>query len=434
MKKYLVISLVLLLALSFSAPVTVTFWHAMSGGHGAALQEIIDMFNSQHPNIVVKGVYIGHYGDLNQKIMAAAAAETLPTMSQLYEDWTSKLISEGFLVPLQKFIDDPAIGLTKSELNDIPEVFIKDNTWKGTIYTMPFNKSTSALFVNTDALDMAGLDIPDTMEQFVDACKDLTIDDDKDGAPEQYGFGLRPNIDTYLVFLRLNGGRVIDPVTKHIYINTRPAIEALQLMHDLVYKNYKTGKDYSEPNHGVAFMQGGYLSGPFGDGKVAMYIGSIAGAPYVDKACKGKHDWALAMLPKWKDRDAAFMGTNLGVFTGATEAQQKAAWEFIKFLIRPDITAYWSMKTGYVPVRISAQKDPKYQQFVNANPDKKKAPLEQIQYGVLDPANLLEWSEIRTIVGNAVRDAMYNKKTPTEALNYAAKQIEQLLKQSEASK
>ena len=84
MKKTLFFGILVLLltAITFAAPVEVEFWHAMGGGQGEAVQEIVDMFNSQNSDIVVKPVYIGNYGALNQKLLASVQSDTLPVLSQ----------------------------------------------------------------------------------------------------------------------------------------------------------------------------------------------------------------------------------------------------------------------------------------------------------------------------------------------------------------
>ena len=418
MKRTLGILVLLLIALvswGFSEKVVVEFWHAMGGGHGEALKEIVEMFNSLNPDIEVKPVYVGRYSALLQKILASAQGNTLPVMAQSYANWTAKLIAGGYVEELSKYINDPEIGLTKEEWEDIFAPFRKMVTWGDKIYAIPFNKSTYLLYVNTDLLDLEGLEIPKTMDELLDVAKTLTQDLDGDGNVDQYGFGIRPNVDTFQVFLRFNGGRIYDEEKNEVTINSPEAKEALQFMVDLVHK-YK-----------VAFMQGGYLSGPFGDGKVAMYIGSSAGMPYVARASQGKHEWTWAPIPKWKKYAPPFAGTDVVIFSTATEKQKKAAWKFLKFLISPDITTFWAIKTGYMPVRKSALETKGWKSYVESNP-MIEVPVKQIPYGSIDPKPA-QWAEIRNAVTTAVTNAMYQKQSVEEALEWAEKEIKRILEE-----
>ena len=43
-------------------------------------------------------------------------------------------------------------------------------------------------------------------------------------------------------------------------------------------------------------------------------------------------------------------GTNIVIFTKASNAQRAAAWQYMKFLSEPRQTAYWAERTGYLPV------------------------------------------------------------------------------------
>jgi len=417
-KKLLILLLVGILGASLFGKVVVEFWHAMGGGHGEALKEIIASFNRAHPDVEIKGVYVGNYGVLSQKLLASAQSGTLPVLSQAYSNWTAKLIEGGYVQDLNVFINDPAVGLTKEEWEDIFEPFRKNVTWGDKVYALPFNKSTYVLFVNTDALDLEGLEPPKDMTDLLVTALALTQDLDGDGEVDQYGFGIRPTVDTFQIFLRQNGGRILtlkDDGTYEITVNSPEAVEALQFMVDLVHK-YK-----------VAYMQGGYLSGPFGDGKVAMYIGSTAGKPYVARACKGKHGWTWVQLPKWKTFAPPFAGTDVIMFNTATDEQKKAAWEFMKYLMSPQITVYWAIKTGYMPVRKSALETDAWKAFVSQD-EMNSVPVSQIPYGTLDP-QLGVWYEIRTIVGRAVSDAMHLKKSVKEALDWAYNEIKKILEE-----
>lgn len=419
MRKWVVTLAVLLLSMTLVfGVVEIEFWHAMGGGHGEALKEIVEAFNNAHPDIHVKAVYVGNYGALSQKLLASAQSGTLPVISQAYSNWTAKLIQGGFVQPLNDFINDPEIGMSKAEWEDIFKPFRDNCTWGDTVYAVPFNKSTYILVYNTDVFDLEGLEPPKDMTELLTTALYLTQDFDGDGQIDQYGFGLRPVVDTFQVFLAQNGGAILtkkEDGTYEVTVNSPEAVEALQFMHDLVYK------------YQVAYMQGGYLDGPFGDGKIAMYISTSAGKPYIENSTRGKHGWSWVTLPKWKTFAPLFAGTDIIMFNTATEEQKRAAWQFMKYLMDPQVTVYWAIKTGYLPVRESALQTEAWKAYVEQDP-KNAVPVSQAPYGIFDP-QLGVWYEIRTVVGNAVSDAMYNKKGIKEALDWAASEIEKLLKE-----
>ncbi|BBJ28518.1 ABC transporter substrate-binding protein [Athalassotoga saccharophila] len=409
MRKVLVVMLaisILMTGMIFSKTV-VTFWESMGGDLGKTLSQIVDTFNSQHANIEVKAIYVGSYATLQQKLLASAVGGGLPTMSQVYSNWTAALMKSNVIQPMQTFIDNPQIGLSQSQLNDIWEPFLKANTWNGKIYTLPFNKSIYIMYVNQDALALAGVSIPKTVPELIKDLPLLTIKDSS-GKVIQYALGLRTTVDTFEVFLRQNGADFINSDYTKATLDTPVALETLQTLVDMI----KTGD---------VLAQGGYLDGPFGNGQIAMYIDTSAGLSYTANSVGGKFSWTIAPVPAWKTQAPPFAGTDLAIFNTASPAEQEAAWEFVKFLLSPQIQAFWAIKTGYLPVTKSAVETQAWKDYAASNP-MANILVSQIPYGSSDPG-IAAWSQIRNDVGTLVSDAMFFKKTPQEALQLAQQEV-----------
>ncbi|MGC9212449.1 MAG: ABC transporter substrate-binding protein [Athalassotoga sp.] len=409
MRKVLVVMLaisILMTGMIFSKTV-VTFWESMGGDLGKTLSQIVDTFNSQHANIEVKAIYVGSYATLQQKLLASAVGGGLPTMSQVYSNWTAALMKSNVIQPMQTFIDNPQIGLSKSQLDDIWEPFLKANTWNGKIYTLPFNKSIYIMYVNEDALALAGVSIPKTVPELIKDLPLLTIRDSS-GKVIQYALGLRTTVDTFEVFLRQNGADFINSDYTKATLDTPVALETLQTLVDMI----KTGD---------VLAQGGYLDGPFGNGQIAMYIDTSAGMSYTANSVGGKFSWTIAPVPAWKTQAPPFAGTDLAIFNTASPAEQEAAWEFVKFLLSPQIQAFWAIKTGYLPVTKSAIETQAWKDYAASNP-MANVLVSQIPYGSSDPG-IAAWSQIRNDVGTLVSDAMFFKMTPQEALRLAQQEV-----------
>ncbi|MCL4407892.1 MAG: ABC transporter substrate-binding protein [Thermotogae bacterium] len=409
MKRALVVMLaisVLMTGMIFSKTV-VTFWESMGGDLGKTLTQIVNTFNSQHANIEVKAIYVGSYSTLQEKLLASAVGGGLPTISQVYSNWTAALMKSNVIQPMQTFIDNPQIGLSQSQLNDIWKPFLKANTWNGKIYTLPFNKSIYIMFVNQDALALAGVSIPKTVPELINDLPLLTIKDSS-GKVIQYALGLRTTVDTYEVFLRQNGADFINSDYTKATLDTPVALETLQTLVNMI-------------KSGDVLGQGGYLDGPFGNGQIAMYIDTSAGLSYTANSVGGKFSWTIAPVPAWKTQAPPFAGTDLAIFNTASPAEQEAAWEFVKFLLSPQIQAFWAIKTGYLPVTKSAVETQAWKDYAASNP-MANVLVSQIPYGSSDPG-IAAWSQIRNDVGILVSDAMFFKKTPQEALQLAQQEV-----------
>ncbi|MGF2618093.1 ABC transporter substrate-binding protein [Rossellomorea vietnamensis] len=339
-----------------TSPVEIDFWHAMSGDHEAALTEITDNFNDSQENITVNLVNQGSYDDLSQKIMAAAKAKNLPAMSQAYEDWITEYLENDLVADLTPYVTDAKYGMDDEELNDIVEIFRESNTWDGKYYGMPFNKSTRIMFYNTDYFEEAGLEAPTTWEELRAAAEKLTMD--KDGK-KVVGLGLENSVTLeFNQWVEQAGGDFIDEESGEFKMNSAEGKEALDFVNGMI-------------QDGVARTAGedGYMSGPFTNGDVAIYIGSSAGIPYVaGPAEENGLNWSAAVLPAGKEAATPFAGTNVSVFNSASDEEKLAAWEFSKFLINTENTAFWASKTGYLPVRYSALESDEWVKYKEENP------------------------------------------------------------------
>ncbi|KAB8129333.1 ABC transporter substrate-binding protein, partial [Gracilibacillus oryzae] len=333
-------------------PVVVEFWHAMSGPHEEALKGFIEQFNSEHENITVEPMNQGSYDDLEQKIMAAAKAKTLPTLAQAVTNVVPEYIGNDFIAPLNDFIEDPEIGLSEEELADYVDVFQQSSSWDGTFYSLPFSKSTRVLYYNSGILEEHNLEVPETWADIRNISETVTADG-------VVGMGFENSYESeFQAILKQLGGTYIDEASNEATFASQEGMEAMTMIKDMI-------------DEGIARTAGedDYMSNPFGIGDVAMYIGSSAGIPHVASAAEGNIEWSTTTFPTL-DGEAAttFAGNDIVMFNQAEEAEQKAAWEFMKFLTSPEVTADWSMQSGYLPVRYSAQELPEYQSFVEENP------------------------------------------------------------------
>ncbi len=385
-----------------AAKVNVTFWHAMSSVNQDTLKALANEFMQNHPDIQITLVYQGGYGDLATKLLAATAAGNPPVMAQMYEDDTMKYLEANALEPLGTLIP-------QSILDDLPQALIGDNTFavngKQVMMTVPFNKSAMILFYNTDLLKTP----PTTWDELLQDAKRLTVDTNGDGTPDQYGFGIRPYTEFYIEFFHQAGGTIFNSDWTQCTINSDAGIQAMNYLLQL--------KPYS-------LYQSQYLSGPFGSGKVAMYIGSSAGMSFVASGSKGHHGWATAALPAGPANGGSILqGTNIGVFQlGTTQAQRDAALQFIDFLLSKKATLQWAEETGYVPILKSDITDPQWTDFVAKNPTY-EAPVQMMSQWFVYP-NQKNLYNIRQEIETAFEQVMLGKADPKTALDAAAQTID----------
>lgn len=391
-------------------PAEVEFWHAMSGPHEEAIKKFADDFNSTHDDITIKPVNQGSYEDLQQKIMAAAKAGNLPDMAQATTNVIPEYIDNKFITSLNDFIEDPEVGLSEDELNDYIEVFRDSSTWDDTYYSLPFSKSTRVLFYNQTLLEENGLEAPKTWDELQEVAKTVT----KDGV---VGMGFENSYEAeFQGILKQMGGTYMDEATGEPEFASKEGQEAMGMISGMI-------------DEGIARTAGEdeYMSNPFGRGDVAMYIGSSAGIPHVGGAMEDGIEWSTAPIPTL-DGEAAttFAGNDIVIFNQSEETEQKAAWEFMKYLTSPEVTSEWSMLSGYLPIRQSALDTEEYQKFLEENPAY-TAGTEQFDAGFFI-ARVPGGDAVRNIVLEEMDYILQGMKTVEEGLTEAQERAKAELK------
>nr|WP_304358533.1 ABC transporter substrate-binding protein [Clostridium paraputrificum] len=310
-------------------PVEITFWHAMNGDLEKSLTSLTEKFMAENPNIKVTLQNQSSYKDLQQKITATVASpKDLPTMTQAYPDWMFNPIKDNLVTDLTPYIENETLKFDNYE--DILPSFREAAKIDGKIYGMPFNKSTEVLWYNKTLLDELGLKAPTTYEELAQVSK--TIKEKKGIA----GAGF-DSLNTYYTTFLKTEGKTFD---SSFDVTDEASAKALNYYLEGVKEGYFriAGTD-------------NYLSGPFGNGTVAMYVGSNAGENFVKQGVGDKFEVAAAPYPTSASLQ---QGTDLYVFSSATAEQKTAAYMFLKFLTTKENQITWASQTGYMPVRQSA--------------------------------------------------------------------------------
>lgn len=132
----------------------VTFWHAIGQNNQVAIDKMVKSFEEKYPNIKIEHGSQGSYGDLQTKIQDNLRADKAPVVAQTYPDHVvAYLTSNNAVVDLNQYAVDPEVGF--DAMNVSPNNYF-ENFWDegkkyddiGSLYSMPFNKSTEVLMYN----------------------------------------------------------------------------------------------------------------------------------------------------------------------------------------------------------------------------------------------------------------------------------------------
>ncbi|NIR13517.1 MAG: extracellular solute-binding protein, partial [Desulfobacterales bacterium] len=142
--------------------------------------------------------------------------------------------------------------------------------------------------------------------------------------------------------------------------------------------------------------------------QIAMLIQSTSSVGSIEKAAKGKFEVGTSFLPRFAEYprgNSVIGGATLWVMKGHPKGDYDAIKEFLKWIIRPEVTMQWHKDTGYFPVTNSALKNLLDEGWFSEHPNHLTAFL-QILSGVKTPRSqgvrLGNFVEIRNIVQTAL--------------------------------
>jgi multiple sugar transport system substrate-binding protein len=316
---------------------TINFWHAMNGAQEEALTKLTNDFMKENPTIKVELQNQSQYSDLQAKINSTLPSpKDLPTITQAYPGWLWSAAQDEMLVDLDPYIKNETIGWNDQE--EIRSALLDGAKIDDKQYGIPFNKSTEMLFYNADLLKKYGVEVPTTLAELKAASK--TIFEKSDGKVVGAGFD---SLNNYYAIGMKNKGINFD---QKLSFDSKESQEVINYYADGVRDGYfrMAGSDK-------------YLSGPFANEQVAMFIGSIAGEGYVKKDTEGKFEYDVAPRP---EKINLQQGTDIYMFSSASGKQRTAAFEYMKFLAQPENQLYWANMTGYMPVVESVLESDEY--------------------------------------------------------------------------
>jgi sn-glycerol 3-phosphate transport system substrate-binding protein len=407
-----------------SGPVTVSFWHAMKGANADALNALVEKFNSAHSGkITVKPTFQGSYDDTITKYKAAVQAKQTPALVQIYDIGSGFMADSGQTIPAQAFAD-----LDKYDLSDIQPAIKGYYSRAGKLQSMPFNSSVPVLYINKTAFTKAGLDPakpPANLDEIRTAAEKI-----KASGAAKFGFGAaiygwffeQLTAQAGKTYCNNDNGRAkrADAVT----FDDPEQVKVLSWWKGMVDDGLATNTGRKTDDAQAAFKSG----------TVAMHLESTGALGGYVKAAAGVFEVATAPFPKIQASDTGgpiIGGASLWIGReGHSAAEQRASWEFGKFLLEPGNAAYWHTKTGYFPITKAALEEDIDKQWVAEKPQFKTA-IDQLAaspVGVPTQGCLLgTLPQIRALVENALESVLTSNKDPKAALDEAASQAKSLI-------
>ena len=312
----------------------------MPGVQGSTLKQLTNEFEKKNPKINVKLENQGAYNDLQAKINSTLQSpNNLPTITQAYPGWLWNAAQNKMLVNMTPYINNKNVGWGSAKASGIRTELLDGAKIKGTQYGIPFNKSIETLTYNADMFKKYGIKkVPTTMDELKQVSETIY----KKSNHKVVGAGFDSLSNYYTLGLKNEGVNFSDKVN----FSGAASKKVINYYADGIKKGYfrVAGSEH-------------YLSGPFANEKVAMFIGTSAGEGFVKQGVGNKFTYDVAPRP---GKYTMQQGTDIYMFNHATADQKAAAFKYIKFLVSKSSQLKWANATGYIPVNESVVTSSEY--------------------------------------------------------------------------
>lgn len=326
-------------------PITLQFWHGMTGPDGPAVQQVIDDFNASQSDIVIQP-NVMPWDQLYQKVLTSVTSADGPQIIAMDASRVPQYAATGALATT----DDYFAGTTYMDTSVLPKAAVDASKFRGANYGIPFNLAPMMLYYNKDLFKAAGLDPekpPTTWDEFAEMAGKLTVDSDGDGKPEQYAIALADHetVPMYQPFMWNNGGGVVSADATTSIVAEPASIEALEFW----------TKQVREKKVSPIGLSGADADKLFQTGKAAM---EIVGPWMTNGFNEAGINFGLARPFAGPVAQDTLM--NVVTFTlnaKNTDEQRQAAYTFFTYWNSVESQITWADGSGFPPTRTDVPAD-----------------------------------------------------------------------------
>jgi multiple sugar transport system substrate-binding protein len=338
-----------------SEAVTIEFWYGLGGTLGEKMKSLIEKFNASQNEVFVIPVAQASYSETDQKLQAAIAARNVPAAAlSSNHEWAKR----GYYAPLDEFIaNDPEFNK-----EDVIPTFLEQGQVDGKQYFLPMYGTTQVMYYRKDALEKHGYKPEDltTWEALAEAAAKMTV---KEGNETDF-YGWEPMYDAgNLIDASLSrGARFLSEDGKTVLIDSPEWVETWEsfrkwIHDDKIMRIHYGGQGWEYWYRTIDDVM---------QGRAAGYTGSSGDQGDLDFSIIGAME-----QPGWEGHGPAkpvAPAIMAGILADASPEEQRAAYKWLTFFMKTENTASWSMQTGYIAVRKSAEEDPEFAAHTQNNP------------------------------------------------------------------
>lgn len=321
-------------------------------------EEVISRFHKKYPNIRVEREIGPHSSTEYHDLLTQKLKNRDTSVDVFFMDviWPAEFAAAGWALPLDRYFSE-------KERKKFIEGPVLANSYRGSVYGVPFWISSGLLYYRKDLLDKYGLKAPETWEEMVGQVKTILMAEGKE-KPNLKGYSAQFKqyeglVCNMLEFIMSGGGEIIKAKGEESALKSAQSIEALRFVRDEIVDAVapKGVLTYQEPESLDLFIQGGAIFH-----RNWPYAWEVSNDPQKSRIA-GKV--GMAVLPHFEGGKsyAALGGWQFAI--NRYSRKPALAWKFIEFMTSPEIQKFLALKAAQPPTRLSLYDD---EEVIEKNP------------------------------------------------------------------
>ena len=392
-------------------PAKLAWWSRGTQEWNDMMLEVAKTYQTTYPKITIDFGFFpsSAYTD---RVITAAASDTLPDVFHLNSQDTISLASKGILQDVAGLMAKES-KLKKADF--FPWAFLRAEK-DGKTYAMPLKGTANVMYLNQSLFERVGVPLPKpgwTWADYVQTARQLTKDPGSTtGTWGGWSYDWRAAVWQ-------NGGDLVDKEGKKALVGDQAASDAIQWMADLALKE----RVHPKPDEGADIRT---LAVPFSSGRLGMFAG---GEPDFGNLLKiTDFKWSAAPLPvaATGKLQASFGASTLYGMNAKTKVQPQS-WAFMTWLTTQRVPQEIINKAGKLGV---PPYKPFYEAIFTGQP-----PREDVKKVIGEMANanrpyleaLTTVPQVEKIFTDELKDVWTGKVTARDATKRMAELITPLL-------
>lgn len=343
-------------------------------------KKAIEDFEKLYPNIHVTLKTYTDYATIYQDVITNISTDTTPNVCITYPDHIATYMQgSNVVVNLDDLMNDTNYGLGGSKLlfdgptkDEVVPKFLEECKINGSVYALPYMRSTEALYINKDLVTKLGYDIPDVPTwDYIWEVSEAALAKNADGTYVLNGQ------TTLIPFIYKSTDNMMISMLKQKHADYSDANGHVLLFNDdtkeILYSIVPHAKSRAFSTFKISSYPGNYLNA----GQCIFAIDSTAGATWMGTDAPNSDicsddirsfETVVRPIPQYDPNEPYMIsqGPSLCIFNKEDEGEVMASWLFMQYMLTNEVQISYSQTEGYIPVTTKAQNSTEYQEYLAA--------------------------------------------------------------------